>query len=224
MEKHFDQELDALKSEILKMGALVENSIAESVESLKQLSEERARKVIAHDKMVDQMENAIDEMCVDLLALYQPMATDLRFITMVLEITTDLERIADLGVDIAQRVLELTGKPLLKPLVDIPKLAQLAQRMTKEALDAFVRKDAEMAKRVILLDNEADKLRNFVQKELLEDYMMKDPTTAPRALPLLLVARHLERICDHATNIAEDVIYMIEARVVKHHPELLQDK
>ncbi|HQP10634.1 MAG TPA: phosphate signaling complex protein PhoU [Candidatus Omnitrophota bacterium] len=224
MEKHFDQELDALKSEILKMGALVENSIAESVESLKQLSEERARKVIAHDKMVDQMENAIDEMCVDLLALYQPMAADLRFITMVLEITTDLERIADLGVDIAQRVLELTGKPLLKPLVDIPKLAQLAQRMTKEALDAFVRKDAEMAKRVILLDNEADKLRNFVQKELLEDYMMKDPTTAPRALPLLLVARHLERICDHATNIAEDVIYMIEARVVKHHPELLQDK
>jgi phosphate transport system protein len=206
------------------MGALVEGAIAESVESLKQLSEERARKVIEDDRIIDQMENAVDEMCVDLLALFQPMAADLRFITMVLEIATDLERIADLGVDIAQRVLELTGKPLLKPLVDIPKLAQLAKRMTKESLDAFVQKDAEMAKQVILLDNEADKLRNFVQKELLEDYMMKDSSAAPRALPLLLVARHLERICDHATNIAENVIYMIEAKVVKHHPELLQDK
>ncbi|MBN1869313.1 MAG: phosphate signaling complex protein PhoU [Candidatus Omnitrophica bacterium] len=222
MEKHFDQELDALKNEILKMGALVEDAIFESVEALKQLSEDKAREVIAHDKIVDHLENSIDEMCVDLLALYQPMAVDLRFITMALEITTDLERMADLGVDVAQRVLELAGKPLLKPLVDIPNLTLIAKEMTKEALDSFVNKDANLARQVILLDNEADRLRNLVQKELLEDYMMKDPSTTPRALPLLLVARHLERICDHATNIAEDVIYMVEAKVVKHHPELLE--
>ncbi|MFA5262064.1 MAG: phosphate signaling complex protein PhoU, partial [Candidatus Omnitrophota bacterium] len=170
MEKHFDQELDGLKGEILKMGALVEAAIFESVESLKQLDEARARKVIANDKIVDNLENDINEICVDLLALYQPMAKDLRFITMVLKITKDLERMADLGVDIAQRVLELVGKPLLKPLVDIPALANVAKQMTKEVLDAFVNKDANRAKRVIQLENEADRLRNLVQKELLEDY------------------------------------------------------
>jgi len=222
MEKHFDQELGDLKNDLLRMGILVEQSICESVEALKELNSERARKVIAQDKLVDELENVIDEKCLDLLALRQPMATDLRFITMVLKITTDLERIADLGVDIAQRVLELSGQPLLKPLVDIPKLTEVAKRMTKQALDSFVNKDAGLARQVIVLDNEADKLRNLIQQELLDDYMIKDSSTAPRALPLLLVARHLERICDHATNIAEDVIYMVEAKVVKHHPELLQ--
>ncbi|MFA5259851.1 MAG: phosphate signaling complex protein PhoU [Candidatus Omnitrophota bacterium] len=221
MEKHFDRELALLKNELLKMGALVEQAISESVEALKELNEGKAGQVISNDKIIDKLENTIDERCLDLLALRQPMAIDLRFITMVLEITTDLERMADLGVDIAQRVLDLVGKPLLKPLVDIPKLTNVAKQMTRDALDAFVNKDANLARRVILLDHEADRLRNLVQKELLEDYMMKDPSTAPRALPLLLVARHLERICDHATNIAEDVIYLVEAKVVKHHPELL---
>jgi len=150
------------------------------------------------------------------------MAVDLRFITMSMKISTDLERIADLAVDIAQRVLDLTGKPLLKPLIDIPKLTSLAQQMVKGALDSFVNKDADLAGKVILLDSEADKLRNLVQKELVEDYMGRDSSTAPRAVPLLLIARHLERICDHATNIAEDVIYMVKADVVKHHPERLK--
>ncbi len=155
----------------------------------------------------------------DLLALQQPMAVDLRFITMSMNIATDLERIADLAVDIAQRVLDLTGKPLLKPLIDIPKLAGFAKQMSKDALDAFVNKDADLAASLILRDNEVDKLRNLVQKELIEDYMLKDSSTVTRAVPLLLIARHLERICDHATNIAEDVIYMVEAKVVKHHPK-----
>ncbi|TRZ49616.1 phosphate transport system regulatory protein PhoU, partial [bacterium] len=158
----------------------------------------------------------------DLMALRQPMAIDLRFITMSMKISTDLERIADLAVDIVQRVQDLVGKPLLKPLIDIPKLTKLAQQMTKDALDAFVNKDAELAGSVILRDNEADKLRNLVQKELVNDYMSKDSSTASRAVPLLLIARHLERICDHATNISEDVIYMINADVVKHHPEKLK--
>ena len=222
MERHLDQELTDLKQQLLKMGTLVETGIFESVESLKELSIERVNKIISEDKVIDEMENAIDERCLDLLALRQPMAIDLRFITMSMKISTDLERIADLAVDIAQRVQDLVGKPLLKPLIDIPKLASLAQQMAKDALDAFVNKDVELAGSVILHDSKADRLRNFVQKELIEDYMSKDASTAPRAVPLLLIARHLERICDHATNIAEDVIYMVNADVVKHHPEKLK--
>jgi phosphate transport system protein len=149
------------------------------------------------------------------------MAVDLRFITMAMKITTDLERVADLAVDIAQRVLELADKPLLKPLVDIPKLTLLAQQMIKDVIDSFVDSDVELAKNVIMRDKEADDLRNKVQSELLNDYIAKDKSTMPRAVPSLLIARHLERICDHATNIAEDIIYMVEATVVKHHPEKL---
>jgi phosphate transport system protein len=222
MERHLDQELSDLKKELLRMGALVETAIFESVEALKDLSSEMANKVISDDKIIDELENAIDERCLDLLALRQPMAVDLRFITMSMKISTDLERIADLAVDIAQRVLDLVGKPLLKPLIDIPKLTSLAQAMVKDALDSFVNKDADKAGEVILLDSEADRLRNLVQKELIEDYMSKDASMAPRAVPLLLIARHLERICDHTTNIAEDVIYMVKADVVKHHPEKLK--
>ena len=222
MERHFDQELEDLKKDLLKMGAMAEDSIFVSIEALKELNAEKARDVISKDKFTDQMENKIDEKCLDLLALRQPMASDLRFIVMVSKISTDLERIADLAVDIAQRVLELTGKPLLKPLIDIPKLTNLAKQMTKDAINAFVNHDLDLAGKVILLDREADRLRDIVQKELIEDFIAKDPSTAPRAIPLLLIARHLERICDHATNIAEDVIYMVKADVVKHHPEKLK--
>jgi phosphate transport system protein len=222
MERHLDQELTDLKQQLLKMGTLVEAAIFESVESLKELSMERANAIISADKIIDEMENIIDERCHDLIALNQPMAIDLRFITMSMKISTDLERIADLAVDIAQRVQDLVGKPLLKPLIDIPKLTHLAQQMTKDALDAFVNKEANLAGSVILRDHEADTLRNLVQKELIDDYMSKDPSTATRAVPLLLIARHLERICDHATNIAEDVIYMVKADVVKHHPEKIE--
>ncbi len=222
MERHFDQELEDLKNDLLKMGVMAEEAIFASVEALKKLDPEKAKNVINKDKFIDDMENVIDEKCLDLSALRQPMASDLRFIAMVSKISTDLERIADLAVDISQRVLELAGKPLLKPLIDIPRLTDIAQKMTKDAINAFVNKDADLAGKVILLDNEADKLRDLVQKELIEDFITKDPSTAPRAVPLLLIARHLERICDHATNIAEDVIYMVKADIVKHHPEKLK--
>ena len=165
----------------------------------------------------------IEEHCLAMLAIPQPVAIDLRFITTALKLNNELERIADLAVDIAQRVLEIADKPLLKPLVDIPKLCAIAQSMLKDAIDAFVNRDIELAKKVVLRDSEADKLRNLVQQELIYDFMVKDGSTAPRAVPLLLIARHLERICDHTTNIAEDVIYMVEAKVVKHHPEKLQN-
>ncbi len=222
MQRHFDEELADLGNEVLRMGSLTEESIFKSVESLKARSVEQANQVITEDKKIDELELAIDEKCLDLLALHQPMAIDLRFITMTMKICTDLERIADLAVDIAQRTLEIAAKPQLKPLIDIPKLANLAQNMVKEAIDAFVRKDVELAKKVILRDPEADALRNLVQSELINDYIAKDGSTAPRAVALLLVARHLERICDHTTNIAEDVIYMVEGKVVKHHLDTLE--
>jgi phosphate transport system protein len=205
------------------MGALVEAAIFESIEALKGLSAEKAQKIINGDKLIDELENQIDKKCLDLLALQQPMASDLRFIVMVSKINTDLERIADLSADIAQMILELVGKPLLKPLVvGISRLTDIAQKMTKDAINAFINTDADLAGMVILLDSAANRVHNLVQKELVEDFIIKNPITAPRAVPLLLIARHLERICDHATNIAEDVIYMVKADVVKHHPEKLK--
>jgi len=223
MERHFDEELAELKADILIMGSMVQTAIISSMEALKQLSAEGALSVIHSDEAIDTMEVKIVTKCVDLLALRQPMAVDLRFITMAMQMNTDLERMGDLAVDIAQRVLELVDQPLLKPLVDIPQLSVIACEMTRDVISAFLNDDAGLAKRVILRDSEADVLRNNVQSELINDFMVKDCATIPRALPLLLVARHLERICDHATNIAEDIIYMIQARMVKHHPEKLNN-
>ena len=224
MERHFDQELKELNKEILKMGALAEESIYKSIEALKNRDKELAKSVIAGDVNIDKLELEIDEKCVDLIVRHQPMAKDLRFITTGMKINAELERIADIAVDIAQRTLELLDKPLLKPLVDIPKLTTIAQNMVKMAIDSFVKGDIELAKRVLESDTEADQLRNLIQKELVEDYMVKDSKTAPRAVQLLLIARFLERICDHTTNIAEDVFYMVQAEVVRHHPERLHEK
>lgn len=222
MERHFDQELKDLNKEILKMGTLAEEVIYKSVESLKNRDKELAKSVIANDNYIDKLELDIDEKCIDLIARYQPMARDLRFITTGMKINEELERIADIAVDIAQRTLEIVDKPLLKPLEDIPKLTLLAQNMVKMSIDAFVNRDIEVAKEVLSLDPEADNLRNLIQKELVEDYMSKNSSTVPRAVQLLLITRFLERICDHTTNIAEDVIYMVQAKVVKHHPEKLR--
>jgi phosphate transport system protein len=221
MERHFDEELKTLYKDILKMGVMAQEAIAKSIEALKNRDKQVAKEVVDIDDKIDQLELAIDEECIDLIARYQPMAGDLRFITTGMKINAELERIADLAVDISQRVLELLDKPILKPLIDIPKLSVVAQNMVRDAIDAFVKKDVALAKKVVLSDSEADKLRNLVQDELINDYMAKDASTAGRAVALLLIARHLERICDHATNIAEDVIYMVEGKVIKHHFEEL---
>ena len=222
MERHVDQELKSLNQDILKMGAFAEEAIYKSIEALKNRDKALAKSVIDNDNNIDQLELSIDEKCIDLIARYQPMAKDLRFITTGMKINAELERIADIAVDIAQRTLELVDKPLLKPLVDIPRLTSIAQNMVKTSIDAFVKGDIELAKKVMLSDPEADKLRNLIQKELIEDYMVKDSSTAPRAVQLLLIARFLERICDHTTNIAEDVIYMVQAEVVKHQAQKLK--
>jgi phosphate transport system protein len=222
MERHIDEELTELYKEILRMGVMVQEAIFKSIEALKNRDKAQAQAIINSDKKIDEWELVIDERCIDLIARYQPVALDLRFITTGMKINAELERIADLAVDIAERVLELADKPLLKPLIDIPKLSVIAQAMVRDAINAFVNRDVELAKKVVRSDSEADKLRDDIQDELINDFIVKDASTTVRAVPLLLIARHLERICDHATNIAEDVVYMVEAKVVRHHPEQLE--
>jgi len=221
MERHFDLEMKDLEQRLLAMAVKVEESIKRVNEALQNRDVESAQRVMMDDEKIDEMELEIDNFALSLLSRYQPTAIDLRFIINAIKINSELERIADLSVDIAQRVVQIAPLPLLKPLVDIPRLASIAEGMVRDVLAAFINRDVELAKKVILTDDQADDLRNLVQKELLEDYILKDPSTAPRALPLLLVSRHLERICDHTTNIAEDIIYMVTAEVVKHHPERL---
>jgi phosphate transport system protein len=222
MHRHFDEELQQLKSDIMRMASLTRQALMNAVEALKSRDPAAARLVIDGDAEIDTLELEIDEKCLNLIALHQPMAGDLRFITTGMKLNAELERIADLAVDVAQRALAISGKPMLKPLVDIPRLAVLAGRMTGEAIEAFIKSDVELARKVVLADPEADAIKWAIEKELINDYMMKDGTTADRAVPLLLVARHLERICDHAVSMAEDIIYMVEARVVRHHPEALK--
>ena len=218
MERHFDEELQELHKDVLKMGVMTQEAIYKSVESLKNRDKLQAQEVISNDDKIDQLELLIDERCIDLIARHQPMAGDLRFITTGMKINAELERIADIAVDICQRVIEIADKPLLKPLIDIPKLSGIAQNMVRDSIEAFIKKDAELARKVMLTDPEADKLRNLIVDELV-DLLKKDSLAAERAVALLLIARYLERICDHTTNIAEDVVYMVEAKVVKHQPE-----
>jgi len=216
IERHFDEELEALNTELLRMSSLAEEAIYKSVEALKNRDKELAGMIIDDDSKIDEMENHIEEKAIELLALRQPMAADLRFIMTGMKINSEIERIADLAVNVSQRVLEIADQPLVKPLIDIPKLAEIARSMVKEAIDSFVEKDEAKAREVILKDPEANGLKNRIADELMDEYISKDSSITHRAVPLILVARHLERICDHATNIAEDVIYMVRAKVVKH--------
>ncbi|OGX19490.1 MAG: phosphate transport system regulatory protein PhoU, partial [Omnitrophica WOR_2 bacterium RBG_13_44_8b] len=190
MERHFDEELKELHKDILNMGIMVQESIYKSIEALKNRQKTQAQEVIDTDARIDDLELVIDEKCIDLIARYQPLASDLRFITTGMKINAELERIADLAVDISQRVLELVDKPLLKPLIDIPKLSAVAQNMVKDAIDSFIKKDVELAKKVVLSDAQADRLRNLVQEELINDYLARDAKTADRAVALLLISRH----------------------------------
>lgn len=222
MHRHFDSELEQLKGDILRMGEMAQAAISAAVEALKNRDAVAAQRVIDSDVGMDSLELVIDDKCLELIALHQPMAGDLRFITTAIKLNAELERIGDLAVDVAQRALAVADKPELKPLVDIPRLAEIAKRMTGDAIEAFIKSDTALAKKVVLSDPEADTLKRAVEKELVYDYMVKDGATADRAVPLLLAARHLERVCDHAVSMAEDIIYMVSAVVVRHHPEELK--
>jgi phosphate transport system protein len=215
MQRHFHDELEALKQTLLAMGGLVEDQIRRVMRALVERDDALAQEVIERDQQVNAYDVEVDETCVSLLALHQPAAGDLRFITTAMKIVTDLERMGDQAVNIAQRVLELNREPQLKPYIELPRMAERAQLMVKESLDAFVARDTELARRVCAEDAEVDALKEQIFRELLT-FMMEDARTIPRAIRLILISRFLERLADHATNIAEMVIYLVDAKMVRH--------
>jgi phosphate transport system protein len=214
MERRFEAELQTLRERLLAMGSIAETMIHRSIKALVDRQESLVQDVLAHEEEMDLLCIEIDDRCFTLMALQQPMASDLRFLVAAIKINSDLERIADQTVSIALRAQSLITQPELKPLIDIPRMGQLSQDMVRQSLDAFVRRDAELARSVIDADDEVDSLRDQVFRELLT-YMMADTATIPRALALILVSRNLERIADHATNIAEDVIYIVRGEDVR---------
>ena len=215
---HFEEEMQALKNRLLNMGALVEERVHDATHALIDRRLDTAERIIASDQDVNDLQIEIDDRCLRLLALQQPMASDLRLITAAMKINADLERIGDQAVNIAEQVVRIIAHPPLKPIIDLPRMAEISERMTRESLDAFVRKDAKLARAILARDDEVDQLKDQVFRVLLT-YMMADPGTIERALGLILISRHLERIADHATNIAEDVIFVVEAKDVRHHHE-----
>jgi phosphate transport system protein len=201
------------------MSGLVESAIYRSVQSLVEKDEAQARQVLHNESRINQMEIEIDEMATRLLALEQPVATDLRFITAATKINNDLERMGDLAVNIAERSISMLREPLIKPLIDIPHMANLVESMVRKALDAFVKKDTQLARSVLVSDDAVDELRDTVYSELIS-FMQRDPSTVRQSVALLFVARDLERMADHATNIAEDVLFVVEGVDVRHHAEI----
>lgn len=214
-ERRLDQDLDRIRQALLRMGGMVEGMVSKATQSLLERKTELSQEVIAGDRAVDQLEIEIDELCHNVLAMKQPTAGDLRLLVAVMKINSDLERIGDSAVNIAQSVEQLNDQPPLKPYIDLPRMSQLVQTMVRQSLDAFVRKDAPLATEVCKADDAVDGLYKQIFRELLT-YMIEDPKTVSRALHLLLISRNLERIADHATNIAEDVIYYVEGRDIRH--------
>ena len=216
--RHFELELQALKNRLLKMGALVEERVHVAMQALMERRMEAAEAVVAGDAEINDLQIEIDDRCLKLLALQNPMASDLRLITAAMKINADLERIGDQAVNIAENAVKVSAAAPLRPIIDLPRMAELAETMTRDSLDAFVRRDAALARDILARDDEVDQLKDQIFRVLLT-YMMADPGTIERALGLILVSRNLERIADHATNIAEDVIFVGEAKDVRHHHE-----
>lgn len=216
MERHFDEELKDLKQRLLHMADTAQGMIGLSIKALVERKESLSSEVFELEKQVNHMEIEIEDAVLKLLALRQPAARDLRLLTAILKINNDLERVADQTVNIAEISLDLLKQPLLKPLIDIPKMAALAQKMIKDSIDAFVNHDAQLAKNVCEDDDGVDQLNDQIFRELLT-YMMQDPKSINRAVDLILVSRNIERIADHATNISEDVIFIEEGKNIKHH-------
>jgi len=213
--KAFETDLANLREKITRMGALVEDAIGGAMRALVERDPDLARETIERDHLVNRYEVEIDEQCIELLALRQPAAGDLRLIITGLKITTDLERIGDLAVNVCERVLDLLEAPPLKPLIDLPKMAEKARAMLRAALDSYVTRDADQAQQVCAMDDEVDRLNDQVFRELLT-YMMESPANISRALGLIMISRYLERIADHATNLAEMVIYLAKGKDIRH--------
>ena len=214
--RHFAVELEELNQALLEMGALVESTIHCSVQALVDRDERMARRVIEDETRVNQMELDVDSRVTRLLALNQPVAGDLRLLIIALKINTDLERMGDLAVNIAERAISLSKAPVVKPLIDTPRMASLVEDMLHSSLDAFVKRDAALAEKVLPADDEVDSIRDNIYSELLE-VMQSNPSIVPSAIHLMFVARNLERIADHTTNIAEDVIFLVRGIDIRHH-------
>ena len=219
MKKHYPEQLAGLRELVLRMGGLVEQMTRRVIQALVERNVGILAEIQGMETQVNQLHIDIDEACIELIALRQPAAVDLRFITAAMKINADMERIGDQAINIVERAEPLLAVPPLKPLIDIPRMADIAQEMLKASLDAFVNGDDELAFATILRDDLVDQLKDQVFRELLT-FMMADPTTIPRAMDLILVSRHLERIADHATNICEDVIFMVKGKDVRHQGPL----
>ncbi len=214
--RHFQSELEQLKARLLEMGGLAEEQVRLAVRGLVERDRALIDRVIGGDAPLNALHIEVDNRCFTLLALYQPMAVDLRAIVAAVKINTDLERVGDLAINIAEAARQYAAHPPVKKLIDIPRMAAIAQGMLRDALDAFVRRDTTLAQQVLDEDDALDTLKTQIFRELLT-YMLQDPATIEPALDLILVSRHLERIGDHATNVAEDVIFMVSAKDVRHH-------
>jgi phosphate transport system protein len=214
--RHFQEELDQLKMRLLEMGGAAEEHVRLAIRGLVDRDSDLIEQVLVSDERINSLHIEIDSRCFTLLALHQPMAADLRTIVAAVKINTDLERVGDLAVNIAEAARRYAIHPPVKKLIDIPRMAGIAQEMLRDALDAFVRRDVALAQDVLNEDDRLDSLKTQIFRELLT-YMLQDPSTIEPALDLILVSRHLERIGDHATNIAEDVIFIVSARDVRHH-------
>jgi len=211
----FEDELSNLKVQILKMGSLVEEAIHHSIQSLVERNSDLAHQVIENDTRINTFDVSIDEECIRLIALRQPTAGDLRFITTAMKITTDLERMGDYAVDICERALELNEEPQLKPYIDLPRMAEITEGMVRDSLQSFLEQDTALAYEVIKRDDEVDQLTVQIFNELLL-FMIKDGTTITRAIKITYISKYLERIADHATNLCEMVVYMTEGRMIRH--------
>ena len=215
---HFQEELDQLKARLLEMGGLAEERVRMAVRALVDRDQGLVEAVLTGDTPINQLHIELDGRCVKLLALHQPMAVDLRVILSAVKINTDLERVGDLAVNIAEAAIRYLSHPPVKALIDIPRMAEIAHGMLRDALDDSVRRDTTLAQQVLDADDALDALKTQVFRELLT-FMLQDPQTIEPSLDLILISRHLERIGDHATNIAEDVIFMVSARDVRHHAQ-----
>jgi phosphate transport system protein len=213
--KYFDQELQDLKELVLKLGGMVEEQVSNAIVSLTDRNVELAKETIKLDHLINKLEVEIDEKCIDILALRQPMGPDLRFVTTAIKIIDNLERMGDMAVNICERVIDIAAEPRLKAYLDIPRMADIAKQMLKGCLDAFVTRNTALAQKVRLDDDMVDALMSQIFRELLS-YMVEDPHTISRATRIMFIAKYIERIADHATNIAEMVIYMVEGRIVRH--------
>jgi phosphate transport system protein len=214
--RHFQDELEALQARLLEMGGLAEERVRASVQGLVARDIAVTEATMRGDEPINRLHVEVDDRCFRLLALYQPMATDLRAIVAAVKINSDLERVGDLAVNIAEAAKRYVTHPPVKQLIDIPRMGDIAQTMLRDALDAYVKRDVALARAVLKCDDELDALKSQVFRELLT-YMLQDTSTIEPALDLILVSRHLERIGDHATNVAEDVIFMVSAKDVRHH-------